>query len=60
MDASFSHTVTADDGSFDSGTLSSGKSFSYTFNTAGDFPYHCTFHGGPGGEGMAGTVTVTE
>ncbi len=60
MDASFPHTVTADDGSFDSGQLSNGQTFTYTFNEAGDFPYYCTLHGGPGGSGMSGTVTVTE
>lgn len=59
MDANFQHTVTADDGSFDSGRLSNGQTFSYTFNTAGEFPYYCTIHGGPGGEGMSGTITVT-
>jgi plastocyanin len=60
MDASFTHTVTADDGSFDSGNLTDGQTFSYTFNEVGDFPYYCTFHGGPGGVDMAGSVTVTE
>ncbi len=59
MDASLPHTVTADDGSFDSGTLRDGDTFSYTFEAAGTFPYYCQFHGGPGGSGMAGTVTVT-
>lgn len=38
------HTVTADDGSFDSGLLEKGKSFSHTFNTVGTFDYHCTPH----------------
>jgi plastocyanin len=38
------HTVTADDGSFDSGDLSVGKTFSHTFQTAGTFGYHCTIH----------------
>ena len=60
MDANFPHTVTADDGSFDSGRLGDGETFSFTFNTAGEFPYYCTFHGGPGGSGMSGTVTVTD
>jgi plastocyanin len=54
------HTVTADDGSFDSGTLSPGATFSQTFATAGTFTYHCNIHpqmtatvivGGPGGSG---------
>jgi plastocyanin len=60
MDANFPHTVTADDGSFDSGRLSDGETFSFTFDTAGEFPYYCTIHGGPGGSGMSGTVTVTD
>lgn len=39
------HTVTSDDGvSFNSGTLQSGKTFSYVANTVGSFPYHCNFH----------------
>ena len=38
------HTVTADDGSFDSGRLSTGQSFAMTFATAGAVAYHCTIH----------------
>lgn len=38
------HTVTADDGSFDSGNLSTGDTFSQTFDTAGTYSYHCTPH----------------
>ena len=33
------HTVTADDGSFDSGRMAKGKSYSRTFGTAGTFKY---------------------
>ena len=40
---SASHTVTADDGSFKSGTLGKGETFSQTFATAGTFAYHCAF-----------------
>src|SRR5262249_24904420 len=54
------HTVTADDGSFDSGTLNNGGIFSQTFAKAGTFPYFCQFHGGKGGEAMAGTIIVAE
>jgi plastocyanin len=50
------HTVTSDTGVFDSGSLDQGKSFSYTFNAAGTFPYHCTPHHAR----MAGTIVVTE
>jgi plastocyanin len=50
------HTVTADTGNaFDSGNMDKGKTFSFTFNTAGTFAYHCTYH-----PNMHGTVTVTE
>jgi plastocyanin len=38
------HTATADDGSFDSGSLSAGQTFSHTFQTAGTFSYICTIH----------------
>lgn len=47
------HTVTstvtddvdsATSGLFDSGTLQTGESFSYTFKKAGDYPYECTIH----------------
>jgi plastocyanin len=48
------HTVTADDGAFDSGNLANGKSFSFTFDQAGTFAYHCNIH-----QRMTGKVTVT-
>jgi plastocyanin len=47
------HTVTADDGSFDSGTLQPGESYSHTFQSAGMVPYHCSIH-----PSMTGSVTV--
>jgi plastocyanin len=31
---------------FDSGSLAKGESFSYQFNTVGDFPYYCSIHPG--------------
>ncbi|MGD0765258.1 MAG: cupredoxin family copper-binding protein [Dehalococcoidia bacterium] len=43
-DGPSTHTVTADDGSFDSGNLSQGKTYSHTFNTAGTVDYHCSIH----------------
>ena len=49
------HTVTADDGSFDSGRLDPGEQFSQTFDQPGTFTYHCGFH-----PEMQGTVVVTE
>lgn len=47
------HTVTADDGSFDSGPVAVGGTFSQTFGTAGTFTYHCNIH-----QSMTGTVIV--
>lgn len=38
------HTVTADDDSFDSGNIGTGSSFTRTFSIAGTYPYHCTIH----------------
>ena len=38
------HTVTADDGSFTSGNLAPGQTYSYTFGSAGTYHYHCTYH----------------
>lgn len=52
------HTVTADDGSFNSGTLSNGQTFSRTYSSPGTFRYFCSFHGAAGGIGMSGVVTV--
>jgi plastocyanin len=49
------HTVTADDGAFNSGNLDPGATFSQTFDSAGSFPYHCEIH-----PQMTGTVNVTE
>ncbi|MFQ5922815.1 MAG: plastocyanin/azurin family copper-binding protein [Anaerolineales bacterium] len=56
----FPHTVTADDGSFDSGTLQGGATFSFTFDQPGTSAYYCMFHGAPGGVNMSGTIVVTE
>ncbi len=50
---SVQHTVTSDTGLFDSGRLSQDQTWSYTFNNAGTFSYHCTIH-----PYMKGTVTV--
>ena len=38
------HTVTAVDGSFDSGFMNEGDTFSFTFNTPGEFEYFCGPH----------------
>lgn len=38
------HTVTAVDGSFDSGNMATGQSFSHTFDAPGEFEYFCGPH----------------
>ena len=38
------HTVTANDSSWGSGNLTTGQTYSHTFNTAGTFSYHCSNH----------------
>jgi plastocyanin len=64
------HNVVADDGSFrcangcdgqgGSGDPDDGAwSFTIHFPAAGDFPYFCEVHGGPGGIAMSGTVLVS-
>ncbi len=53
------HTVTADDNSFTSGSLSPGATFSHTFTVSGTYNYHCIFHGASGGVGMSGSVIVS-
>jgi plastocyanin len=53
------HNVAPDKGKlFGIDSLPSGKSYSFTFNNPGKYPYYCTFHGAPG-TGMAATITVT-
>jgi plastocyanin len=49
------HTATADDGSFDTGTIENGKLGSATFKEPGTFTYHCEIH-----PTMHGTVEVVE
>lgn len=47
------HTVTANDNSFNSGNLTTGGTYSFTFNSTGTFNYHCSIH-----SGMTGSVVV--
>lgn len=50
------HTITGDSSgsALKSQTLQPGDTYSFTFNQAGAFPYHCSIH-----PNMRGTVTVT-
>jgi plastocyanin len=47
------HTTTSNGNVWNSGTLNPGSTFSFMFNTAGTFTYHCTIH-----PGMVGSVVV--
>lgn len=47
------HTATSDTGTFGSGTINGGGSYSFTFQNKGTYTYHCSFH-----PNMVGTVTV--
>jgi plastocyanin len=38
------HTVTADNGSFNSGNITPGNSFTHTFSAVGAVSYHCSIH----------------
>ena len=48
------HSISADDGSFESCLQGAGSTFTTTFAKAGSYPYHCSIH-----PQMKGTVTVT-
>ncbi len=50
---SVKHTVTALDGSFDSGDILPGQSWTHTFGTAGTYSFHCIYH-----SFMTGSITV--
>ena len=50
------HTVTSDNGSFDSGDIAPGSRFSYTFTSTGTFNYHCIHHSGMTGVILSGGV----
>jgi plastocyanin len=49
------HTATAKDGTFDSGDIGPGKTYSYTFKKAGTYEYNCSPH-----PWMTGTIKVHE
>ncbi len=48
------HTVTGDNGLWNSGNIIPGKSYSKRFDSVGSFSYHCTIHPTT----MKGTITV--
>jgi plastocyanin len=50
------HPLVSEDGLW--ATQSSGTEFSYTFANPGNYRFYCALHGGPGGIGMSGEVTV--
>jgi plastocyanin len=50
---SVTHTVTSDTGLFDSGNISHGNQFEFTFKEKGTYNYHCSIH-----PGMTGTIVV--
>ena len=49
------HTVTADDGSFDSGTLDAGATFRTVVEGTGTVRYRCLIH-----PSMQGSITVID
>jgi plastocyanin len=53
IDGDDDHTVTADDGAFNSGVMPAGTTFEHTFEAPGTFPYFCAIH-----PEMVGTITV--
>jgi plastocyanin len=48
------HTVTSDSGTFDSGNVTPGSTFSFMFAKEGTFTYHCKIH-----PSMVATVVVS-
>lgn len=50
---SANHTVVADDGEFTSGGLAKGDAFTFKFEAAGTYAYHCSVH-----PSMTATVIV--
>jgi plastocyanin len=55
---SLPHSLTAVDGSFDTGTLEAGETTTVALDQAGIVRVYCTLHGSRDGGGMAGTFVV--
>lgn len=51
---SVDHTITSDNGKFDSGNIMSGGEFKFVLSQPGSYSYHCAIH-----PSMTGIVTVT-
>jgi plastocyanin len=51
---SVDHTITSDDGKFESKNIMSGGEFRFAFSKPGTYSYHCGIH-----PSMTGVVTVT-
>ncbi len=54
------HSLTAIDGSFDTGLLQTGETAEIVLEEPGIVPVYCTLHGNVHGEGMAGVLIVGE
>lgn len=59
-DGEIPHTLTAVDGSFDTGQLQPGQTATLSFDEAGIYKVFCTLHGSVDGSGMAGLLIVGE
>lgn len=59
-DGQLPHTLTAVDGSFDTGSVSAGSSARLTVDEPGVYRVFCALHGTAQGEGMAGVLVVGE
>ena len=59
-DGEIPHTLTAVDGSFDTGQLAPGETTTLSFDEAGIYKVFCTLHGSVDGSGMAGLLIVGE
>ena len=55
------HTVTSEDGKFDSEVVTPNGDFTFTFKAAGEYPYYCKLHASKGVRApgsMIGTIKV--